>query len=299
MSTLLDPGCPIVAKASFGSMSTILPVVETIVASKAAARLTASDVKLLSTLIVQAFLAALPPDVNTSKMLQCVRVMTVVGKPVRESRVDPHSAFIDTVLPPTLPSLSSRQLHSIVLFDVSLCLQEPPVHLAGETTVMDTNQRWSTSTAEGDAMRKLGGSLVALGVSIVATQKLMHPILEEYLLNHGILPLQRLSIRHIGAVQALTGALVLSSWTRTLDARALGLLRLVELHSNPVTGKSELKLIGYDGKPSSLSFPMVDGKVTTSSQWTGTISRTLPIVTLMLCSPSSHASQELSLVVKV
>jgi hypothetical protein len=77
---------------------------------------------------------------------------------------------------------------------------------------------------ERDFLLNFGERIVDLGIRIVASQKLIHPLLQTFFIekvlkfaiiilnrNKGILPLERISFRHLEAVQIACGAKVLSS----------------------------------------------------------------------------------------
>ena len=67
---------------------------------------------------------------------------------------------------------------------------------------------------------------------LILVQRLIHPWLRRWLLEHGVLPLQRLSSRHISAMRAVTGARTLSSWVEAdVPPEALGAVSRLEMRT--------------------------------------------------------------------
>ena len=67
---------------------------------------------------------------------------------------------------------------------------------------------------------------------MILSQRLIHPWLRRWLLEHGVLPLQRLSLRHITAMRAVTGARPLSSWAEAdVAPEALGAVSRLEMRT--------------------------------------------------------------------
>jgi hypothetical protein len=278
--------------------------VHSILGAKGSVRLAQDEVVLLSSLVVQAFLSV---AVGRSSV-DDVRVWTAVGRPVSESRVLVNAVVIDTLLPSQIPvkfldNSASGQLLSVVLYDVSLMF-EATAGLEVRTTG-HTIDAPSLSEKEAADLTAIGERFVAMNVTVVGTQKLMHPFLEAYLVAHGILPLQRLSVRHIAALQRLTGARVLSSWRSRVDSTCFGVVKALRVMPK-VSGHPVLEVIGCgkgfeitaDSMPNAV-LSGLPGNVTASSFWESVCQRTYPVTTLAICHTSSHAANELSVVIKV
>lgn len=69
----------------------------------------------------------------------------------------------------------------------------------------------------------------ALGVGAVLSQKLLHPTLRAHLLATGIVPLERLSIRHAQAAHALCGGAMIGVAAAPESVAALGELGSIRL----------------------------------------------------------------------
>ena len=88
--------------------------------------------------------------------------------------------------------------------------------------------RWSAGDVERSLLQRIGDNIVNLGVHVVASQRLIHPWLKCFLLERGIVPLERLSIRHVGLFRCVTGCAVIGDWTQTLYPNMLGACRVVK-----------------------------------------------------------------------
>ena len=144
------------------------------------------------------------------------------------SEVFAGALLLDLPAPPSAESLQCPQplvARSVALFDVSI--EAPDMAVSGLTldaramlssdtvTTEDdmTHAVFSAKMAEVGMLRRFLQQLLASKVGLLASQKLIHPWLRRRLAAHGVIALQRLSRRHIAAVQNITGADVLSNWT--------------------------------------------------------------------------------------
>jgi chaperonin GroEL (HSP60 family) len=80
------------------------------------------------------------------------------------------------------------------------------------------DEEWATSEQSQRAMEELCDEWARLGVGLVASQKRIHPFLKHRLLAMGVVPLERLSIRHIQALHSVIGG------------KLLGTLKLEAMH---------------------------------------------------------------------
>lgn len=296
---LRDPDCPIVARVSWKQLSSIMPVARCCFLAKAAAQLEADDAALLATLLIQAFLAALPPDLSTADLHNAVRMFSCVGLPPSASTLHKHAIILDTTLPstvPLIPAPGSARLKSVALFDVSLCITEPPSAASSSFTA---GADWTASAVEERQLHTLADQLLALDVGMVASQKLMHPLLQARLQRHGVLALERVSLRHIGALQAVTGAVVLSSWSRPVQTESLGIVRAISV-LDLGHGKRGLLVTGCAAGTSLTADVLPDSRGARQVQWQHVVSKRIrPVLTLTLCHLSSHALAEVTLAAKV
>lgn len=125
----------------------------------------------------------------------------------------------------------------VALYNINLTFAESEhideqlriAHVGGKTKDEDQIDEPSYQAAVYGLMRSLVDRWMACGVSLVAAQKVLHPYLKQLLLERSIVPLERLSIRHIDAVRQASGATILSGIETTLvQPGVLGSLASIE-----------------------------------------------------------------------
>eukprot|EP00899_Mesostigma_viride_P010456 jgi/Mesvir1/19411/Mv10441-RA.1 len=290
-------------------LGTVLALVRTVLAPKKVACLrTPSSVRLFAVVVAQAFIASLPSgtphaaDASSAPTGPCVRILPVQGPPPDKSCCI-EGVLLDTPCPPNVLPLEGAR---VALFGVPLDLVPvpspgPPATSSSSSTwdsvsmltpapvVMEAHvgsegpgarAGWAATAAASQLaqLKQLADQLKALGVTVVGCQKLIHPHVKEYLLRLGMLPLERLSILHIGAVARLSGALVAMSprlpASRAQAVAVLGWLGRVQRMD--VAGKSYLHLVAAASMPSCV--------------------RAAPVTTLVVCALSEAALDELAYV---
>jgi len=79
---------------------------------------------------------------------------------------------------------------------------------------------WAPGSEHLAELEQLLGRLARLGVRVVASQRVIHPAARAACRQLGMVPLERLSARHIGPFLRLTGAAPIGS-TRLLDDKLI------------------------------------------------------------------------------
>ncbi|GAX83493.1 hypothetical protein CEUSTIGMA_g10918.t1 [Chlamydomonas eustigma] len=328
-------------------VNSYLAVVRNVIASKqVCGKLTERTLTKLSSLVVEAFLEALPEEVPSggSTMIEqspFVRVTAVTGLNLDRSfkvpglLLDVHVAEQCAQLLPlgqrherwlTFPTSgtqhsagggrgvvqSGTQLGDmapllVAVFDIAL--EPSPLKSGNEGSgtedmgggvlglqggisavhVASMGEEWSLQDSEMQHLYALVKHLSSMGVRVIACQKGIHTSVQHAALSFGILPLQRLSLLHIHAVAALTGALPVSSVNNfsTLQ-NCLGLLGGVGLLQ--VGNKLLLALTPSAGASS-------PNQQTPTTLNTSAQRRCRPVQTLVLGAASELAAEELRPVV--
>mmetsp|Transcript_8366 Transcript_8366/g.20754 ORF Transcript_8366/g.20754 Transcript_8366/m.20754 type:complete len:502 (+) Transcript_8366:1542-3047(+) len=88
----------------------------------------------------------------------------------------------------------------------------PKVSGAHTVCEAEVGQGWSPAAAEVDILVGLMQHLRALGVRVVACQKVIHERVQHAALQLGMVPLQRLSAQHATSLSSISGALPINSW---------------------------------------------------------------------------------------
>ena len=180
--------------------------------------------------ILLTFLHTLPSGdgpAPSARIQQCLQAAPDVLSPLSHSKVV-EGVLVDWDLPLEaallLPSWraaapsAADSVHRVLLFDV--CLQPTA---GSELVPLVPEARRRGNGAEDWCMRFVE-QVKALGVKVLLSQKTIHPTLRLQLLHSSILPLERLSIRHMAAVRDLTGCTVVSDVHPPRNADVLGTL---------------------------------------------------------------------------
>lgn len=146
------------------------------------------------------------PDMQDPSPL--IRFVSLPGFRPTDSWVVTAGALLDLPLPED--GRHSIESAAVALFDVSLRAPEAEVNVVSTTGTGGAGEGgdstkasesadvvWGTGAVEVAQLERLGRQLVRHNVGLVACQRLIHPWLKRFLLSRGIIPLERLSIRHI------------------------------------------------------------------------------------------------------
>ena len=216
-------------EVSWSDMKTMLSLVRSSLATKGVMRLTSQSVEYLSVLIVKAFLRGIQTNEEAGTIsVPNVRILCPVGQDPMASEVI-EGVIVDIPLPPGAPRVLGKV--KTVLYNVNLDLA--PTEQYAENVVVtavassEDPEEWARVKVSERAMTDLCDEWVRLGVGMVASQKRIHPFLKHLLLSRGLVPFERLSIRHIQALHAAIGGQLLG--TISLEAlkapTALGCLQ--------------------------------------------------------------------------
>lgn len=195
-----DCGCKV--NLDFCSTQNLIILARSIISSKPACVLTDPETLHISKLAVQAFLLAIPCGNPGIVTLGRTVIVSVEGHSVLHSAVFP-GLLVDT----TDVSCISKtdKLHStplsIVLFSASLAGDLPDL---GNGTI-EVHPGADTDSQILDELLELGKQVVKDEVKLFVCQKVIHPLLHQYLRNHGVIVIERLGITLMEPMVQLTG----------------------------------------------------------------------------------------------
>jgi hypothetical protein len=178
---LESSSCPFVLKLSWKDLDNVIAVIKCIIGTKQACRLSEIEIEYLSTLMVE----VMPLNLEISQNFQAfvksvslkgtfprIRILPSIGESMSSESfsgnfernfTDILGMIIPFALPIDFPKLVRKV--SVLLFEVSLIMD-------------DNHKKWEISR-----INKLGEAIVASGAKILASQKLIHPYLQTYLLE--------------------------------------------------------------------------------------------------------------------
>jgi len=235
-SFLLAPECAVVADLKVSDLESLLALMQSVLSPKRVAlpsldglNPAVGEVRQLAFLIVSAFVQSIgsaadyetemapsktnlnpsQPDEQPTNLLPGVRLLAVVGGSQLDSELLVGVVLDTPFFASTLQASCCRTSHlAVALYNVNL---EPmmPTSLSAKVSLTSSSK---TTVAEGlhEMLAKFAKAIENAGISLVACQQRVAPALVLLLNSYGISVLARLSLRHIGAVQRLTGATPIS-----------------------------------------------------------------------------------------
>ncbi|KAM7409002.1 hypothetical protein PAMA_002630 [Pampus argenteus] len=215
-----DCGCKV--KLDFCSSHSLITLAHSVISSKPASVLTETEALHISKLAVQAFLLTVP--CNSPGIVSLGRIVTVSveGQSVLDSAVFP-GLLVD--VPDVLGIFKVENLPfnplRMVLFSVSL---------AGDLSelgngIIEVHHGADTDSQILDQLLEIGKQVVKDKVKLFVCQKVIHPVLQQYLRSHGIIVMERLGIALMEPLTQLTGAQPVATLHTTIPPTAYGNVR--------------------------------------------------------------------------
>ncbi|XP_008303327.1 molecular chaperone MKKS [Stegastes partitus] len=211
-----DCGCKV--KLDFCSSHNLITLARSIISSKPACVLTEPETLHISKLTVQAFLLTVPCSSPGTVSLGKVVTVTVEGYSVLNSAVFP-GLLVD--MPDGLCLNKVNYLSNplqMVLFSSSL---------AGDLSelgdgMIEVHPSVDTESQILDQLLELGKQVVADEVKLFVCQKVVHPVLQQYLRSHGIIVVERVGITVMEPLIQLTGAHPVATLHAKIPPKAYG-----------------------------------------------------------------------------
>lgn len=192
-----DCGCKV--KLDFCSSQNLITLARSIISSKPACVLTEPETLHISKLAVQAFLLTIPCTSKDTVSLGKTLTVPVEGHSVLNSAVFP-GLLMD--MPDGLNNLDNVSVPiRMVLFSVSL---------AGELCelgdgMIEVHPGVDTDSQILDQLLEVGKQVVKDEVKFFVCQKVIHPVLQQYLRSHGVVVVERVGITLMEPLIQLTG----------------------------------------------------------------------------------------------
>uniref|UniRef100_A0A3Q0RLJ0 MKKS centrosomal shuttling protein n=1 Tax=Amphilophus citrinellus TaxID=61819 RepID=A0A3Q0RLJ0_AMPCI len=218
-SYLQREDCDCRVKLDFCSSQNLITLARSIISSKPACVLTEPETLHISKLAVQAFLLTVP--CSSPGVVSLGRIVTVP--------VEGHSVLSSAVLPGLLVEMpdglskgeSLPNPLSVVVFSASL---------AGDLSelgngVIEVHPGVDTDSQILGQLLELGRQVVNNEVKLFVCQKVIHPVLQQYLRSHGVIVVERLGIALMEPLSQLTGAQPVATLHTTIPSKAYGNVR--------------------------------------------------------------------------
>uniref|UniRef100_UPI0037E76AD3 molecular chaperone MKKS n=1 Tax=Semicossyphus pulcher TaxID=241346 RepID=UPI0037E76AD3 len=220
ISYLQQEDCACKVMLDFCSSQNLITLARSVISSKPACVLTEAGAFHISKLAVQAFLLTVPCN-SQRETVRLGRIVTL--------SVEGHSVLNSAVFPGLLLEMSdvfhlkmAENLHSnplrMVLFSASL---------AGDLSeigdgIIEVHPGVNTDSQILDQLLELGKHVVKDEVKLFVCQKVIHPVLQQYLRSHGVIVIERVGIALMEPLTQLTGAQPVATVHTTIPARAYG-----------------------------------------------------------------------------
>nr|XP_019953898.1 PREDICTED: McKusick-Kaufman/Bardet-Biedl syndromes putative chaperonin [Paralichthys olivaceus] len=222
VSYLQREDCCCKVKLDFCSSHNLITLARSVISSKPACLLTEQETLHISKLAVQAFLLTVPCDKPGAVSLGQTVTISVEGHSVLNSAVFP-GLLVDVTGAPCINKAENLTSHPLcmVLFSASLAGDIP--ELGGGIIEMS----WGVDTDAQilDQLLDLGKQAVKDDVKLFVCQKVIHPVLQQYLRSQGVIVIERLGITLMEPLTLLTGAQPVATLHTTLPAKAYGKVR--------------------------------------------------------------------------
>ncbi|XP_030628891.1 molecular chaperone MKKS [Chanos chanos] len=219
---LSEDKCICKVQIEFSSCQLLVTLAQTVITSKPACMLTSKEAQYVSSLVVQSFLRSVPCDSPGKVCFGRTVILSIEGESVEDSAVFPG---LLVEMPEMLRSAELERygpgLYKLVLFSTSLAGDLSEI---GEATI----EIHAGVNPEGmvlDQLLKLGEQTVRDEVSVFACQKVIHPVLQQYLREHGVVVIERLGRALMEPVCQLTGAQEVASLYSPVPPEAYGQIR--------------------------------------------------------------------------
>lgn len=194
--------CACKLKLDFNSCQNLIRLAYSIICSKPACVLTEPEVLHISKLSLQAFLLTVPCNTTDTVRLGKTVTVSVEGLSVINSAVLP-GLLVDVPDVLSLNKEENSQLNPmrVVVFNASL---------AGDLSeigdlIIEVQPSVDTASLILDQLLELGKQVVKNEVKLFVCQKVVHPVLQQYLRSHGVIVIERLGITLMEPLIQLTG----------------------------------------------------------------------------------------------
>ena len=209
VSYLQRGDCCCKVKLDFCSSHNLIALARSVISSKPACMLTEQETLHISKLAVQAFLLTLPCDKPGTVSLGQTVTISVEGHSLLNSAVFP-GLLVDVTGVLCIDKSENLSSHPVcmLLFSASLAGDIPEL---GDG-IIEVSSGVDTDAQTLDQLLDLGKQAVEDDVKLFVCQKVIHPVLQQYLRSRGVIVIERLGITLMEPLILLTGRLEVQAW---------------------------------------------------------------------------------------
>ncbi|KAM9365632.1 molecular chaperone MKKS [Pholidichthys leucotaenia] len=213
-----DCGCKV--KLDFCSSQNLITLARSVISSKPACVLTEPEKSHMSQLAVRAFLLSVPCSSPGTVTLGKVVTVTIEG----------HSVLNSAVFPGLLLDIPDDFSPNQAEFPFALRVAVFSTSLGGDLSelgdgIIEMGPGVDTDVHILDQLLELGQQIVKDGVRFFVCQKVIHPVLQQYLRSHNVIVVERLGIGAMEPLIQLTGAQPMATLHTANPSKAYGKVR--------------------------------------------------------------------------
>ncbi|KFP06078.1 McKusick-Kaufman/Bardet-Biedl syndromes putative chaperonin [Calypte anna] len=210
MDYLRSEACGCRVSVDFSSVETLLCLVQSILTSKPACMLNKAEVDHLSVLILKAFMFTVPCHVENNAVLGRCVIVPVKGKRVVDSAVLP-GLLIETpeiqLAKPLIPKRTCSNVIKVAVFSASMSGDG----FSPEEGITIVHRGICLEMSELNQLLKVGKQLVNDEVGLVVCQKVIHPVLKQYLKENRVIAVDRAGLSLMEPLSQMTGSKPIAS----------------------------------------------------------------------------------------
>ncbi|XP_061694022.1 McKusick-Kaufman/Bardet-Biedl syndromes putative chaperonin [Syngnathoides biaculeatus] len=212
-------GCKV--KLDLCSSQDLITLACSILRSKPGSLLTEFEVFHISKLAVQAFLLTVPSNNTGFVTLGRTIIVSIEGLPVMESTLFPGLLLdiTDGFEDSEVKNHSSDHLR-VLLFSTSLAGDLAEI---GDGAI-EVHHGGDIDSQILDHLLKIGKQALKDDVKLFVCQKVIHPVLQQFLRSHGIIVVERVGIDLMQPLAQLTGAQPVATLYTTIPLKAYGMV---------------------------------------------------------------------------
>ncbi|XP_041106800.1 McKusick-Kaufman/Bardet-Biedl syndromes putative chaperonin isoform X2 [Polyodon spathula] len=214
--------CSCRVKVDFRSSQTLLALARTVIASKPACMLTFKEREYISSMVLKAFLRTVPCTVGPNACLGKMVVVPIEGNIAQDTTV---LTGLLVEMPEALPLSNTKRLSSscinVAVFNVSMSGDLPD---AADGTV-EISCTVSPEAAILEQLLRVGKQMVSEHVGLLVCQKVVHPVLKQYLQEQHVIVVDRLGAALMEPLVQMTGAQAVASYQSSVPSNCYGLLK--------------------------------------------------------------------------
>ncbi|MBN3288028.1 MKKS protein, partial [Polyodon spathula] len=214
--------CSCRVKVDFRSSQTLLALARTVIASKPACMLTFKEREYISSMVLKAFLRTVPCTVGPNACLGKMVVVPIEGNIAQDTTV---LTGLLVEMPEALPLSNIKRLSSscinVAVFNVSMSGDLPD---AADGTV-EISCTVSPEAAILEQLLRVGKQMVSEHVGLLVCQKVVHPVLKQYLQEQHVIVVDRLGAALMEPLVQMTGAQAVASYQSSVPSNCYGLLK--------------------------------------------------------------------------